>query len=565
MPGKYQTNIIMKNCKLIFGLAFLYFISLPLRTNSQSSIENFTHIGGNDEEIVLDLHVDADGNRYLLLNSDSDVLFYDGDSISNTPRYILIKMDAAGNLLYSYPFVAASGYLFMHRFEINGNGDIILSGSLNGRLIFGDTIVETNSIKGMLLRFSNDEPDIIKILDYTNDYLLGREFVLDNEDNIYIPAISLANEYFFPGMDTITTNYSGFTIPLLKFSPDFELEWAKVYYSNGSLVGRRAIALDSDNNIVVVNQMEGDTLFFENQSIGFETGDNMLFVKFSPTGELLWANVASGAFDTFHYDMTIGPDDNIYFATRYSNSYDVYYQGEIIAEKNDYGIYGTVILSLEQEGNINWNKQVNIAYLSWQFVIPFEMKFYGDVLYLVGEYSNKVKFDNIYLPLPATGVNTYLVRMNKEDGSFIDAEGFVGRNTMSSYRIAFDFGESDLFHLATHFSQEIFVGDSLIESYGDKDMYIITIHKTPVSVENILCNPINTVFPNPGTNEFTIETLSEKGKIIIYGQSGNILTTKDFSSLKKLTVNTSTFRPGIYFFQVIYESGKLVSGKWIKR
>lgn len=72
------------------------------------------------------------------------------------------------------------------------------------------------------------------------------------------------------------------------------------------------------------------------------------------------------------------------------------------------------------------------------------------------------------------------------------------------------------------------------------------------------------VFPNPGNTNFTIEREGDDKAIVrIYSVIGNKLVEKTWNSTQ-LTINTTQFSKGTYFYTITTEKGTQITGKWLK-
>ncbi len=72
------------------------------------------------------------------------------------------------------------------------------------------------------------------------------------------------------------------------------------------------------------------------------------------------------------------------------------------------------------------------------------------------------------------------------------------------------------------------------------------------------------VFPNPGNSVFTIvRTTAETSTVIIYNVLGKKIMDEIWNSTQ-LTINTSQFAKGTYYYSIISEKGNQTNGIWLK-
>ena len=71
------------------------------------------------------------------------------------------------------------------------------------------------------------------------------------------------------------------------------------------------------------------------------------------------------------------------------------------------------------------------------------------------------------------------------------------------------------------------------------------------------------VFPNPGSNQFTIQTETPFSNVIVYDLMGRQVYNQAISG-NTIRINTSNWPSGVYFWKVFSETNGAACGKWIK-
>jgi len=72
------------------------------------------------------------------------------------------------------------------------------------------------------------------------------------------------------------------------------------------------------------------------------------------------------------------------------------------------------------------------------------------------------------------------------------------------------------------------------------------------------------VYPNPGNKYLNIEIPEvSAAKLYLYNLQGKIMNASNFR--KKYRLNTSAMSTGVYIYKIVSHSGKIYSGKWIKK
>lgn len=120
--------------------------------------DQLIHVGGLTEDLVLDLVTDSEGGTYVLLLSESDVLYSNDSIIGINPSAYMLKYGLGGILAFSYEFnvQGENPNIFMHKLGILNNGHVVCTGSFRGEFQFGDTIVERTQMSGFICSFSPD-------------------------------------------------------------------------------------------------------------------------------------------------------------------------------------------------------------------------------------------------------------------------------------------------------------------------------------------------------------------------------------------------------------------------
>ena len=109
------------------------------------------------------------------------------------------------------------------------------------------------------------------------------------------------------------------------------------------------------------------------------------------------------------------------------------------------------------------------------------------------------------------------------------------------------------------------------ETQGEKvDLYLLKVDSlgnyTPMVDIQEPENQTFTVYPNPGSNYFTIESqdVNSNCELLMYSTTGQIVVRKPLQNSHE-NIETSTLPTGIYFYEVRSNSGIVGRGKWIKR
>ena len=163
----------MKKPLLKSVLTFLAVFCIQF-TNAQLPLEYVytNHLGGFDEEYIVDLKTDSEENVYVLIKSLSDEIYWNDSLICDGPALLLIKYNSEDQIVFNTPLVVSgdNAYLDVSEIAILNNGEIVLPGGFYGSLQFGDTLIHHLVPQGFICKFLNDgTPVQINNLEYQTD------------------------------------------------------------------------------------------------------------------------------------------------------------------------------------------------------------------------------------------------------------------------------------------------------------------------------------------------------------------------------------------------------------
>lgn len=558
----------MKNVLLKFSLPILLAFCVHW-SNAQLPLEYLytNQLGGLNEEIILDLETDSQENVYVLLDTESEELYSNDSIVGIGSSAFLLKYNSAGDLIYCYEFKVQEddGYLYLFNIELMESDDVILTGALKGTFQFGDTTIFSEEMQGFICKiYADGSPGPFKLFDIAEHYAFTRDFRIDDNNDIYVAGGSLDTMYFDQNNDTIIAPSGTFKMPVWKFDSDFNLQWLKVFYTDGSIVGRHPISIDEDNNIIIACNLEGYDLYCGNQTFQFQNERHILFSKITSSGEIIWIKTADGFFNTINYDLCCDADNNIYFTSRYYST--VTYDTVSITPVGD-GACETFVFALNINGDLLWYNQIRNT-TTWPVnVLPNEIKIKDNEIYLAGEYQYDVYFGDIYLSEISGNTyffDSYITKIDKETGTFLWAQGLYGDNLGSSYRLPFDFGQGNNIFLSAQFTGQATYDTIVLQSYGDKDVFVAKLNEVFVGIEETENEISIKIFPNPGNDKLFIQTSCKGLKLQLYNRNGQVVLEKQLQDTFTQTINTSSLPVGLYIYKLTDKEGFTENGKWIK-
>ncbi|MCD4694992.1 MAG: T9SS type A sorting domain-containing protein [Bacteroidales bacterium] len=553
---------LLKSVLTLFAIFCIQF------ANAQEPLEYVytNHLGGLEEEQIIDLETDSQNNIYVITNTGSNEIFYN-DSIvgSDSSEFFIMKYNPSGDLVYSYGLRTKENEYPVHAFkmELDGNDDLFFTAGLKGTFQFGDTTIYSEDWQVFICKLnSNGEPDQIKLFNVSNQNIGITYFKIDEIGNLYFSGRSHDTMYFDQNNDTIFAPLGTWKMPVWKYDANFNLQWIKVFYSNYSIPGAGHLDLDTENNLVLASRFQGNTLYYEDQSFQYTMDEHILFTKISSTGDIIWVKTADGNFNPHKYDICSDEQNNIYFTSTYYDT--IFYDSTLILP-----IYNNLskafVLSIDSEGDFRWyNRMSDIT--TWPtWIPPSEIKVKDNYVYVGGDYRTNSYFGEVYLPRVTDDADSFLSKMDAETGDFLWAQGFYGDNLAWYNSFHFDFGEGNDIYIAGVFTGEGLFGEEVIQSYGEEDLFIIKLNETFVGFEEIENELTTLVFPNPGSDKLIIQSPVKGVKVQLYNQTGQVVLEKYLQDAMTHSINTSSLPVGLYIYKFTSKDGFIENGKWIKQ
>ncbi len=95
--------------------------------------------------------------------------------------------------------------------------------------------------------------------------------------------------------------------------------------------------------------------------------------------------------------------------------------------------------------------------------------------------------------------------------------------------------------------------------------YICTVPPRMAAAENQQQLKV-TAMPNPASDQITFELSNDvdAGQLIIHELSGKVVSVTPISNQNTIHANISNLESGIYFYEMISETGERITGKFIK-
>ena len=297
-------------------------------------------------EIVFDMEVDPDGFLHILGDFTQTIIIDDtiidiGEDIQYDESF-LAKFSPEGDLIKFMRSGDNQEDVVFISLDLDPQDNIIMRGAAKGSVAFGQALPEpVSEYHYFVAKLKNDfEPIWCIPMSYTE------AVKADHESNIYVSG--KINVPLTLGDTTLNNPSSCFLVKLdMEGSPVWINSMPKMDYME-----IERISLDVDGNVYLTGEWPGDTLFFHNDTVLFNSNGKSFIFKFSEEGDLIWAKALEFRFYSYLVDQT-----GYFYGAYYFR--DTYEDGFVIVNNNGEVIYDEPFddmeiqdLSMDEEGNI---------------------------------------------------------------------------------------------------------------------------------------------------------------------------------------------------------------------
>jgi len=361
--------------------------------------------------------------------------------------------------------------------------------------------------------------------------------VTDADENIYVTGYFKNTAHFGEGGNQVSlTSAGGADIFFARYNSSGDLIWVKQAGGSTGFDWGNAIALDSEDNIIITGYFDTEASFGEGGSVVTLTApgdDRDIFVcKYDNSGELLWAFNEGGNYDDSGSGLCLDLDNNIFVVGNFKGS-AIFDAGSIPVILNSAGggeDQDGFIAKYTNDGNLAWAVSYGFSEGS-DGLSDIEMDAPGN-LYVAGfKYAGFLPY---YDPL--------IAKFNPE-GEILWSDSPTGISNDLLSGLVID--EEANSYITGSFTIDITFGDSTLLAGNELDLTNIYLAKYSTNGDILWAKCI------PGTGGSTPYggNLGDEGRDINIDDLGYIYLTGYFSG-------TTTFGNDCHTFDLITESYK---------
>lgn len=470
--------------------------------------------GGPSYDEGRSITVDASGNSYVT-----------GVLGGFTDNAIIVKYDAAGNVVWSETINPSSGQVLGDHIEVDGGGNVYLCGSFSGPTDFdpgtGSYVLTPNNPHEIFLLKLNSSGNFVWAKQMGGHaFNTAASVSLDAGGNIFVTGTFDFSADFDPGTAVYTMTSAGQTdIFITKLDPSGNFVWAKRMGGTGN-----------DYCFTIENDSNGNILIGGSfcQTVDFDPGPGtnnltaapsdfyeIFIAKYDPSGNFVWAKQMYGPNGAdYCRSLAVDGSGNVYATGAFASTVD-FNPGSAVQNLTAVGDQDIFICKLDYNGNFSWARGMGTPTQDYGKGISVDGN--GNVFY-TGAFSGAGDFD----PGPGACIftcngtedaiisefdqfgnfewATQISGSDRDEGNYVvpDAAGNI-------YAVGFFMNTADFDPCSTVYN---------MTSFGQYDIYTVKYGPNP-NIPSVTISTPDTVVCPGGSASFTASPINT-GSVLSY-------------------------------------------------
>lgn len=363
--------------------------------------------------------INSDGSSIYALGYIQGLnLFEFGDGVNITGNHfgwnpVLIKYTYNGNAVWGWTVEVQPNFCNLYAVSVSSDDNIYAAGEMVGttEFDFGNGVRVTGAYSQfnvILLKFHSSGTPLWAntIVSGSADCKYKSVAVSGDGSSIYAAGtIEGSGMFQFDNGVTVSGDYSGENILLIKYNDSGTPQWARSVDSGPSESAFKSVSVSSDDSIYAVGTISGISEYNFGNGVtasGKYNGNNILLVKYSSNGTPQWAKtVATGPNDSGFNSISISNDGNSVYGAGFIRGNSVFSFGYNVSATGDYSDLNLLIVKYNSVGTPLWAKTVDSG-LSTSSLFAISASGVSDDIYACGFINGNSEF-NFGNSVTATG------------------------------------------------------------------------------------------------------------------------------------------------------------------
>lgn len=281
----------------------------------------------------------------------------------------------------------------------------------------------------------------------------------DSAGNLYLTGYSSSSNAVF-GPHSLTNQTPSYTDAFLtKYDHQGFAQWA-LGGTGTRDDSSRALAVDSDGNIVIVGDFSSPALTLGNQALTNLGGTDVFVAKVGPQGQVLWARNAGYSASHEGNAVAVDAQNNVYIAGKFwgTTRFDTY-------EFDSHFDHDTFLAKYSAAGELRWARQLG----SFSVTVARNLAVDADNNVVMAGYLDQTCDFDDYTLIAHGSQDVFLAKFNPT-GKVLWAKNFGGAGTDTPRSLALD-GAKNIY-VAGSFEGIADFGGILLATGGQRDAFL---------------------------------------------------------------------------------------------
>ncbi len=320
-----------------------------------------TSAGGSKDDVVNSITTDVFGNVFVTGSFRSTSILFGFTTLTNvditgtTGDIFIVSYGSGGNFNWAKK---AGGNMDDGGISVATDmiGNIYLLGNFKSpNIVFGSTtltnVSSTNYMDLYLVKYTSNGIAIWAKSAGGTDHDIAYSVAVDNLNNAYITGFFYSPSILF---GSITLNNANSQMFIVKYNPSGTVLWANT--AIGAIQYHPSVTTDNLNNVYVTGAFSSSTIVFGgttllNADTTAVTCD-VFFVKYNPSGSVLWAKNFGGSGDDRSYSASTDLSGNLYSTGDFRSSIIAF---DSFALNNATPLFNDIfVVKCDSLGTVDW-------------------------------------------------------------------------------------------------------------------------------------------------------------------------------------------------------------------